>query len=216
MPKCVPWLSFQTYRKGAAPQLASTPSPHSTRRSVIRRRTKRFTSTPDRPHRVNYDIRISPVRVISPDGEQIGVMTSDEAREQAKEFGLDLVEVAPDARPPVCRIMDYGKFRYELSKKKSSTADRVELKTIQLRPNTGEHDLNTKLNHAQSFLERGDKVKIVMRLRGRERALTDRWVDLIRDLITRLDDEHERGVRVLSPPRHEGRQIIAILEPGTS
>lgn len=154
--------------------------------------------------------------MIDPDGEQVGVMSADEARDKAAEFGLDLVEVAPKARPPVCRIMDYGKFKYEQSKKQSGNTSKVELKTIQFRPNTGEHDLDTKLGHADRFLDSGNKVKLVMRMRGRERAYTERWVDYMNDVIDRLDEEHEDGVRVLNAPRSEGRQITAIIEADNS
>lgn len=183
---------------------------------IRRRRRRNHFQRDESEHRVNRDIRISPVRVIDPDGEQIGVMSADEARDQAAEFGLDLVEVAPKARPPVCRIMDYGKFKYEQSKKQSNNSNKVELKTIQFRPNTGDHDMDTKLGHAERFLDDGNKVKLVIRIRGRERAYTERWVDFMNDVIERLDEEHEDGVRVLNHPRSEGRQITAIIEADNS
>ncbi len=182
--------------------------------AISRRRRRNNFKRDDDGHRVNRDIRISPVRVIDPDGEQIGVMSADEAREKADEFGLDLVEVAPKARPPVCRIMDYGKFRYEQSKKKAaSKSSKVELKTLRFRPNTDDHDLNTKLNKAENFLSDGNKVKLVMRLRGRERAYTNRWVDYMHEVIGKLDDKFEEEIRILNRPKAEGRQITAILEP---
>ena len=140
-------------------------------------------------------------------------MSADDAREKAQEFGLDLVEVAPKARPPVCKIMDYGKFRYEQSKKKAaSKSSRVELKTLQFRPNTDDHDLDTKLGKAEDFLSDGNKVKLVMRLKGRERAYMSRWVEYMHEVIGKLDDKIDDDVKVLDRPRGEGRQITAVLE----
>ena len=105
-------------------------------------------------------------------------MSPDEARDIADEHGLDLVEVAPEARPPVCRVMDYGKYKYELSKK-AKPQRTAKLKTIKLRPKTDDHDLKTKLNQARKFLAEGDRVRFVMRLRGREAAYKDRWCQLL-------------------------------------
>ncbi len=154
------------------------------------------------------------MRVIDPEGEQLGVMSADDGREKADEFGLDLVEVAPKADPPVCRIMDYGKFKYQASKKKSSsTSDRVEMKQFRMRPNIGEHDLNTKLKAACEALDNGDQVKLVMRLRGRERAYTDRWVTKLVEVIALLKERVEREVAVTQHPKVEGRQIGAVVEP---
>ena len=160
-------------------------------------------------HRVNRQIRISPIRVIGPDGEQLGVMSNDEGRAAADEYGLDLVEVAPNSRPPVCRILDYGKYKYELSKKKaSSKSDRVEIKTIRLRPKTDDHDLNTKLRKAVAFLDAGNPVKFVMRMRGRENAFADRWIGLMNEFLAHLEN-----VQIKSRPHVEGRAITAIVEP---
>ena len=140
-------------------------------------------------------------------------MSADEARQEAERYELDLVEVAPNVRPPVCRIMDYGKFRYEQSKKKSASAStKVEVKELRFRPNTDDNDLNTKLKSAEKFLKQGHKVKFVMRMRGRERAYTNRWVDQMNDLIKQLDQRHEGGIKVLEHPRNEGRQISALVE----
>ncbi len=157
------------------------------------------------------------MRVISPDGEQLGIMTPEEAREQAEEYGLDLVEVAPKARPPVCRIMDYGKYQYEQSKKQSaSRSTRVQLKTIQLRPNTDEHDLEVKLRKAAKFLNSGNQVKFVMRMRGRERAYTDRWIEQLGELIQSFKEDYDTDVNVVSHPRGEGWRVHAIVEPASS
>lgn len=144
-------------------------------------------------------------------------MSPDEAREKAEEYELDLVEVAPKARPPVCRIMDYGKYQYEQSKKKSaSRSNRVQLKTVQFRPNTEEHDLNVKLSRAERFIGGGNQVKFVMRMRGRERAYSDRWVERLGELIDEFKEEYDVNIKVVSRPRAEGWRITAIVEPDSA
>lgn len=167
---------------------------------------------PERPeHRVNRHIRFPQIRVISPEGEALGVMSPDEGRAEAKKHGMDLVEVSPHARPPVCRIMDYGKFKYEKKKQRSaSKSSQPTVKTVQMRPKTDDHDLETKLSRARRFLERGDKVKLVMRMRGRERAYPERWIEMMR--------EHFHGAlanfgRIASKPAQQGRVISMVVEP---
>jgi translation initiation factor IF-3 len=161
-------------------------------------------------HRVNRQIRVPQIRVIGADGEQLGIMSADEGRDLAAEQGLDLVEVAPGAAPPVCRIMDYGKFRYEQSKKASQAkATRVEVKTITLRPKTDTNDLQTKIAQGRGFIERGDRVKLVMRLRGRENAHKELWFEKMDTIINALLDIATCTQR----PRDEGRTITASLEP---
>ena len=141
-------------------------------------------------------------------------MTPEEGREKAEEFGLDLVEVAPKARPPVCRIMDFGKYQYEQSKKKSAArSSRVQLKTVQFRPNTDEHDLDVKLKRAKKFIDGGNQVKFVMRMRGRERAYSDRWVNRLAEIITDFQENYETPVRVVARPRAENWRILAVVEP---
>jgi len=157
---------------------------------------------------VNREIRFPSIRVIGPEGEQLGVMSPDEARQIAGDSGLDLVEVAPEARPPVCKIMDYGKFRYEMSKR-TKPQKTAKLKTIKLRPKTGDHDLETKLGHARKFLAEGDRVKFVMRLRGRENAYIERWCEVLIKDLEALNDAGHMSVR----PRPEGRAIIAQYDP---
>ena len=178
----------------------------------MRRRPPRFDEQPgQKRHRVNRDIRFPQIRVIAPDGEQLGVMDPDEARSRAEELGLDLVEVAPNARPPVCRIMDYGKFLYNESKKASqTTSSHQDIKTIQVRPKTDDHDLETKLRRAEKFLERGDKVKLVMRMRGRERAYPARWIEKLQEHVSELG----AAGHVAKGPVAEGRVITLMLEPG--
>ena len=128
----------------------------------------------------------------------------------AEERGFDLVEVAPMAKPPVCRIMDYGKYRYQQSKRKTtSKASQIELKTIRLGAKTDTHDLETKLKKAEKFLSKGNKVKFVLRMRGREQAHAGRWVEKLQVIIENLKDV---GTAVQRPNR-EGRMITAIIDP---
>jgi translation initiation factor IF-3 len=135
-------------------------------------------------------------------------MTPDEALAIARDSGLDLVEVAPEARPPVCKILDYGKMRYEHSKR-AKPKPQTEIKTITLRPKTGEHDLQTKLKNARKFLARGSKVKFQVRLRGRERARPDMWAAQLSVILERLNDV----AVVTQAPQPEGRVISAMVEP---
>lgn len=163
-------------------------------------------------HRVNHQIRISKIRVIGPDGDQLGIMSPDEGRDIAEEHGLDLVEVAPQARPPVCRVMDYGKFKYEESKKQKNKSTRVEVKTITLRPKTDTHDLETKLRQARAFLDKGDRVRFVMRMRGREQAHTDLWFQKMDEILSELTSQGT----IVARPQREGRTITAMVEPSSS
>jgi translation initiation factor IF-3 len=161
-------------------------------------------------HRINHQIRVPQIRVIGPEGAQLGIMSPKEALTLAQDSGLDLVEVAPQARPPVCRILDYGKFRYEQAKKTSSSkASRVAIKELRLRPKTDTHDVETKIKHATGFLIKGDRVKFVMRMRGREIAHRDLWIEKMNEIIVALKEI----CNVVAPPRSDGRMITAMLEP---
>lgn len=160
-------------------------------------------------HRVNHQIRISRILVIDQHGEKLGEMSPDEGRDLADAAGLDLVEVVPHARPPVCRIMDYGKYKYEESKKQRARPTRTEVKTITLRPKTDTHDLETKLGHARKFLGGGHRVKFVMRMRGREQAHIDMWEDKMAQIVSALNEIST----VVARPRLEGRTITAMVEP---
>lgn len=131
---------------------------------------------------------------------------------KAQDLGLDLVEVAPKARPPVCRIMDYGKYKYQQSKKEKKT-DNVSLKTVRMRPKTDDHDLKTKMDRAQRFLEKGNQVKFVMQMRGRERKYTDRWIDLLEEMIHNLEGQMDRDIKMVNRPESAGWQINALVEP---
>jgi translation initiation factor IF-3 len=146
------------------------------------------------------------------DGEQLGVITLTEALAEAVKAGLDLVEVSPTAAPPVCRIMDYGKFRYQQSKKvqvskKSQTV--IQVKEIRIRPKTEEHDLEVKLKHIRKFLDQRNKVKISMMFRGREIAYTDIGRKIMEDLKNTLAD----GCVIDQQPKLEGRNMIMIISP---
>lgn len=157
-------------------------------------------------------IRIPRVLVVDEEGEQLGVLETNEALAIAEERGLDLVEVAPTARPPVCRIMDYGKFKYEASKKarKARQASHtVKVKTVQFRPKTDGHDYEFKKKHIVSFLEAGNKVKVVMRFRGREFSHVDLALEFLDNLVTEIA---EHGIAE-SRPQREGRQISFVMAP---
>lgn len=162
--------------------------------------------------RINHRIRVPEVRVIGEDGEQLGVMPTHEALRLAEERGVDLVEISPRAFPPVCRVMDYGKYKYEQAKKKQQArkhASTVEIKEIKFRPKTEEHDMDFKVKHVRRFLEEGNKVRLVIVFRGREithpqtgLAVLNRVVDATQDL---------SGVEVT--PNMEGRRMVMILAP---
>ncbi|HOO55248.1 MAG TPA: translation initiation factor IF-3 [bacterium] len=160
--------------------------------------------------RVNEEIKARMVRTITDDGDLLGVISIEEALKAAQEKDLDLVEVAPDADPPVCRIMDYGKYLYEKRKKtKKSKSHTSTLKEIKLRPKIGDHDFNFKSNHVKRFLEDGDKVKATIMFRGREMDFTE----IGRDLLLRLADVHKENSTIERMPKLEGRNMIMILAP---
>ena len=161
---------------------------------------------------INKNIRAKEVRVIDPDGNQIGVIPTYKAIAVANDFGLDLVEVSPNASPPVCKIMDYGRYKYEQTKKKQEAKKKqatFQLKEIKLRPKTDEHDLKTKINHIKKFIERKDKVKVTVIFRGREITLSQ----LGRDLLERVAQETEEIASVEQHPKFEGRTMIMVLSP---
>jgi translation initiation factor IF-3 len=164
---------------------------------------------------INRNIRAKEVRVIDPDGNQIGVIPTYKAIAVANDFGLDLVEISPNANPPVCKIMDYGRYKYELTKKRQEAKKKqttFQLKEIKLRPKTGEHDLKTKVNHIKKFIERKDKVKVTIIFRGREITLSQ----LGRELLERVIKETEEISSVEQPPKFEGRTMIMVLSPKQS
>jgi translation initiation factor IF-3 len=163
--------------------------------------------------RINDQIRISPVRVIGSDGEQLGIIPIEVARENAREQGLDLVEVAATARPPVCRIMDWGKHQYEQQKAAKESRKRqhtVDIKEVKLRPGTETHDLQVKLRHARRFLEKGQKVKVTVRYRGGEMRRPEQGYELLDVISTELD-----GLAIVESRSREilGRQLTMMLAP---
>lgn len=164
--------------------------------------------------RINDEIRAREVRLTSPQGEQLGIVPLKEALRRAEELHLDLVEVAPQAKPPVCRIMDFGKFRYEQQKREKETKKKqkvITVKEVKLRPNIEEHDFNVKLKNAQRFIEDGDKVKVTIMFRGRELS----HPDLGRQLLTKMADLMKDYVNVERMPKLEGKNMIMILSPKT-
>jgi translation initiation factor IF-3 len=163
---------------------------------------------------MNESIRVAQVRVIGVDGSQVGIISTKEAIDMAREGGLDLVEVAPDVKPPVCKIMDYGKFMYEQSKKEKRARKKqhiVHLKEIQLKPKITDHDYLVKLKRARQFLEKSHKVKVTVQFRGREMAHTEMGKRLLHRMVADLQEfgALEQGERM------EGRRLVAIFAPKT-
>ncbi len=162
--------------------------------------------------RRNEMIRAREVRVIGAEGEQLGILDRNDAIAAAKEVGLDLVEVAATADPPVCRIMDYGKFKYEQQKKKQEAKKRqtvVQIKEIKVRPKTDDHDYETKVRHIRRFLEAGDRCKVTVFFRGREIVHKDRGLAILERIVADLQDI----AKVDQEPRAEGRTLQMLLIP---
>jgi len=161
---------------------------------------------------VNGAIRAPKVRCIDPDGTQLGVIDIREALSKAEDFGLDLVEVQPNVDPPVCKILDYGKFKYEAQKRANEARKKqkiIEVKEIKLRPNIDEHDYQVKMRNVVKFLSGGDKVKVTLRFRGREMA----HQELGANVLTRVREETEEIAKIEAMPKMEGRQMIMVLAP---
>lgn len=161
---------------------------------------------------MNHRIRVPQVRVVMPDGTQLGVVSTSEALAKAQELGLDLLEVSPNARPPVCKIIDAGKWKYDQSKKQreaKKNATKIELKQIKLRPKTGEHDLAFKTKHARRFLEEGNKVQFVVRFRGRENAHPETGRAALDKILAELADI----ARLEIMPRYEHRVMTMTVAP---
>ena len=157
---------------------------------------------------MNERIRVREVRLIDAEGRQVGVVPTDDARRMAQEAGVDLVEVAPDARPPVCKIMDYGKYKYEQRKKHTGhKVHHARLKEVRLRPKTEEHDYEVKLRHAKEFLAKGDKVQICLMFRGREIVHKDRGEALLQRFINDLQDL----AKVERSGPYEGKRMTVLL-----
>ncbi len=152
------------------------------------------------------------MRVIDPDGNQIGVVPTHKALATANDFGLDLVEVSPHAKPPVCKIMDYGRFKYEQTKKQQEAKKKqstFQVKEIKVRPKTGDHDLDVKMGRIRKFLDRKDKVKVTVMFRGREITLSQRGRELLQEIAENLED-----IAVVEQyPKFEGRTMVMIMSP---
>lgn len=162
--------------------------------------------------RVNTEIDARSIRLIDADGEMVGVVSLREGLEMAAEVGLDLVEVSPNADPPVCKILDFGKFKYEAQKKKNEARKKqkvIEVKEVKLRPNIDDNDYDVKMRAMRKFLTEGDKVKITLRFRGREMAHQHLGMAVLDRVREQLDDL----AKVESMPRMEGRQMVMIVAP---
>lgn len=163
--------------------------------------------------RINREIRAPRVRVIDKDGEQVGVLPTGEAIYRAEQAGLDLVEISPNAEPPVCKIIDYGKYRYQITKKEKESKKsqhQVKVKEVKVKPNTDEHDIQTKLKHARDFVAKGDKVRITCTFRGREMMHTEFGEKIVKRMCEDLAD-----VAVPEgPPKMFGKILSVVLAPG--
>ncbi|MDP2645059.1 MAG: translation initiation factor IF-3 [Desulfobacterales bacterium] len=160
----------------------------------------------------NRDIRAKEVRVIDPEGNQIGVLPTYKALASAADFGLDLVEISPNADPPVCKIMDYGRYKYQMTKKQQEAKKKqsaFQVKEIKVRPKTGEHDLSVKIGHIKRFIGNKDKVKVTVMFRGREITLSQ----VGRELLEKIAAEMDETALVEQMPKFEGRAMYMILTP---
>ena len=176
------------------------------KQNYFQRRTK------DRGPRSNNRISSPDVQVITSDGKNLGVMNTNEAISMAKNQGLDLIEIAPNANPPVCKIMDMGKYKYDLQKKANQAKKKqkiVSLKEIKLRPGTETHDYNFKIKNAKKFISKGDKVKFTVKFKGREMQHTE----LGKDLMNKIINETKDIAKVESQPKFEGKQMVMIIQP---
>ena len=162
--------------------------------------------------RINAQINVPSVRVVDENGEMLGVLPIREALSRAAEAGLDLVEISPNAEPPVCKILDFGKYKYEIQKKKNEARKKqkvIEVKEIKLRPNIDEHDYEVKMRSVHRFLDEGDKVKVTMRFRGREMV----HQEIGKQVLDRVREEMEATAKVEQFPKLEGRQMTMVMAP---
>jgi len=186
--------------------------PNDRRTTPIARRPHNAPPTRDTGPRTNDRIRVPEIRLIGADGENVGVVTPARGIAMAEEAGLDLVEISPNAVPPVCKIMDLGKFKYEQQKREAEARKKqkiIEIKEIKFRPGTDTHDYDVKMRSVMKFLEEGDKVKITLRFRGREMAHQQLGIELLNRV---RDDVGEAG-KVESMPKLEGRQMVMMIAP---
>jgi translation initiation factor IF-3 len=182
------------------------------RNCAIARRPHNAPPVRDTGPRVNDKIRSSEIRLIGAEGENVGVVTPERGMALAEAAGLDLVEISPNATPPVCKIMDFGKFKYENQKRESEARKKqkiIEVKEVKFRPNTDTHDYDVKMRNVTKFLTNGDKVKVTLRFRGREMA----HQNLGRDLLERVAADVEGLGKVENMPKMEGRQMVMMIGP---
>ena len=180
--------------------------------NTIARRPHNAPPTRDTGPRINEKIRSPEIRLIGAEGENLGVVSPDQALGLAEEAGLDLVEISPNATPPVCKIMDFGKFKYEQQKRESEARKKqkiIEVKEVKFRPNTDTHDYDVKMRSVAKFLGNGDKVKVTLRFRGREMA----HQELGMQLLNKVRAEVEEIAKVEAEPKLEGRQMMMVLAP---
>ncbi|MAR57283.1 MAG: translation initiation factor IF-3 [Rickettsiales bacterium] len=166
----------------------------------------------DKGPRINHDIDAPKIRFVGPDGEMVGIVSPSEALKISKAAGLDLVEISPNAEPPVCKALDYGKFKYEQQKKQHDAKKKQKVqnvKEVKLRPNIGDHDFEIKMKAAHKFLDAGDKVKVTLRFRGREMAHQEIGMALLNRVKEHLGDK----IRVENNPSFEGRQVVMMVSP---
>ncbi|WP_366140169.1 translation initiation factor IF-3 [uncultured Marivita sp.] len=176
------------------------------------RRPHNAPPTRDTGPRVNERIRAPEIRLIGADGENVGVVTPERGMQLAEEAGLDLVEISPNANPPVVKIMDFGKFKYEQQKRESEARKKqkiIEIKEVKFRPNTDKNDYDVKMRNVFKFLENGDKVKVTLRFRGREMA----HQNLGRELLERVAEDTKEFGKVENMPKMEGRQMVMMIGP---
>ncbi len=161
---------------------------------------------------INSEIKASEVRVIDPDGNQLGVIPTHSALSEAENFGLDLVEVSPNASPPVCKIMDYGRYRYQQDKKQQEARKKqsaIQVKEIKVRPKTDAHDLEIKLGHIKKFIDKKNKVKVTLMFRGREITMTERG----KAVLEQIAGQATEFATIEQPPKMEGRTMTMLLGP---
>jgi translation initiation factor IF-3 len=193
--------------KGTVP-----PCPRQLQEALIARRPHNAPPQRDTGPRINERIRSPEIRLIGADGENVGVVTPARAMALAEEAGLDLVEISPNAEPPVCKIMDFGKYKYETQKREAEARKKqkiIEIKEVKFRPNTDTHDYEVKMRSVSKFLENGDKVKVTLRFRGREMA----HQNLGRELLERVATDVEGLGKIENMPKLEGRQMVMMIGP---
>ncbi len=212
MPICALIASIPVVSAGPRPYFPVTLRIGYKRSTAIARRPHNAPPTRDTGPRVNDRIRVAEIRLIGAEGENVGVVTPAVGLQMAQDAGLDLVEISPNAAPPVCKIMDVGKFKYEQQKREAEARKKqkiIEVKEIKFRPGTDSHDYDVKMRSVLKFLEGGDKVKVTLRFRGREMAHQDLGLDLLH----RVRADVEELGKVESMPKLEGRQMVMMISP---